>query len=661
MTLGAQAAQAAAAAAAAAAADGLSAHGRDDAQAAQAAAGAVSGEEARREGAVAARAQLEEHAKALANMREQHDLALQQVIQEKDAEYHKATENHKKALNDVQLELLNNRQHMINTEAQWRRRLEDVEQRERAELARTKEHFEALLARAKGETAAALEGLGRALWKFGGDGQAIAAAREGQLLYSASWSHVGGAQYEAVTLSKPLPPRMLHLPLGGIASAAGLAASIALARDVPLTARTDAPHPSRACALTGPLVAPPVTLRGGSAVAAGAAAGALDGGYPSGSGLSREAGEGGGLQGGGGGGAGDVDKLRSLAMLLEESRKEARWLRDRNGESERVIEALRKTIMRQAELNSQRDSSTGGGGGGGGGGSGGINTNNGPLRGHHYAGPRGPPSRGPRPGPPDWQSERAPPHHHHRGDGSGGGGAPHRDAHYNSRSGGGGRGGGGGGPPHLRAPPPHHHGNYQDDGGGDPDRSWGARSAPLPLHDAPDRSRSAPLPEHQAAAAALQQYLAAVPAAAAQQPWDRAPLRDSAAFLTMPYPPGAAPPAFGPGALFKHVGGGGGGGGARGGDGGGYGGGAHAMHHALPTRSSSSPHLQAHAQLGGGGGGAMAAQGGGAMRMPQPRQPASMLSRPGSMSSLNHIHEDVHEYEPGAGELDTATSVLSGF
>jgi hypothetical protein len=43
-------------------------------------------------------------------MREQHDLALQQVIQEKDAEYHKAAETHKKQLNDVQLELLNNRQ-----------------------------------------------------------------------------------------------------------------------------------------------------------------------------------------------------------------------------------------------------------------------------------------------------------------------------------------------------------------------------------------------------------------------------------------------------------------------------------------------------------------------------------------------------------------------
>lgn len=31
-----------------------------------------------------------------------------------------------------------------------------------------------------------------------------------------------------------------------------------------------------------------------------------------------------------------------------------RWLRDRNQELERVVEALRKTIMRQAELSSQR-------------------------------------------------------------------------------------------------------------------------------------------------------------------------------------------------------------------------------------------------------------------------------------------------------------------
>eukprot|EP00953_Heterococcus_sp_UTEX-ZZ885_P029517 15662-Heterococcus_DN1.PRE.1 len=274
-------------------------------QAAQAAAGASSGEDARRGGAAASRVQSEEHAKAIATMREQHDLALQQVIQEKDAEYHKAAETHKKQLNDVQLELLNNRQvrattvvavnkhfvvqlvciinstnyellctssaatataiatpyavlramlthyytvprcccvywgaqHMINTEAQWRRRVEDVEQRERAEVARTKEHFEGLLARAKSETAAALEGLG-------------------------------------------------------------------------------------------------------SAVAAGAAAGNLD--------AYTNSSSGGGEGGGSGSGtlqlaAGEGDKIRSLALLLEESRKEARWLRDRSSESERVIEVSYST------------------------------------------------------------------------------------------------------------------------------------------------------------------------------------------------------------------------------------------------------------------------------------------------------------------------------
>jgi hypothetical protein len=126
---------------------------------------------------------------------------------------------------------------MINTEAQWRRRVEDVEQRERAEVARTKEHFEGLLARAKSETAAALEGLG-------------------------------------------------------------------------------------------------------SAVAAGAAAGNLD--------AYTNSSSGGGEGGGSGSGtlqlaAGEGDKIRSLALLLEESRKEARWLRDRSSESERVIEVSYST------------------------------------------------------------------------------------------------------------------------------------------------------------------------------------------------------------------------------------------------------------------------------------------------------------------------------
>jgi hypothetical protein len=50
-------------------------------------------------------------------------------------------------------------QHTLNTEAHWRRRLEESEGRLSGELARTKERYEALLARARGDTAAALEGL----------------------------------------------------------------------------------------------------------------------------------------------------------------------------------------------------------------------------------------------------------------------------------------------------------------------------------------------------------------------------------------------------------------------------------------------------------------------------------------------------------------------
>lgn len=40
--------------------------------------------------------------------------------------------------------------------------------------------------------------------------------------------------------------------------------------------------------------------------------------------------------------------------MLEESKKEYRYVKERNQEMERVVEALRKTIMRQAELSSQR-------------------------------------------------------------------------------------------------------------------------------------------------------------------------------------------------------------------------------------------------------------------------------------------------------------------
>lgn len=45
--------------------------------------------------------------------------------------------------------------------------------------------------------------------------------------------------------------------------------------------------------------------------------------------------------------------------MLDESRKEVRSLRERNQELERVVEALRKTIMRQAELSSQRQDQQG--------------------------------------------------------------------------------------------------------------------------------------------------------------------------------------------------------------------------------------------------------------------------------------------------------------
>lgn len=48
------------------------------------------------------------------------------------------------------------------------------------------------------------------------------------------------------------------------------------------------------------------------------------------------------------------NEVRSLTLQLEEGKKEARWMRERNQELERVVEALRKTIMRQADLSSQR-------------------------------------------------------------------------------------------------------------------------------------------------------------------------------------------------------------------------------------------------------------------------------------------------------------------
>ncbi|CAM9801070.1 unnamed protein product, partial [Sphacelaria rigidula] len=63
-------------------------------------------------------ASAEQHSKTLETLREQHDQAIQQILVEKDVEFSKMAEGYKKQLNEVQLELLNNRQHMINTEAQ---------------------------------------------------------------------------------------------------------------------------------------------------------------------------------------------------------------------------------------------------------------------------------------------------------------------------------------------------------------------------------------------------------------------------------------------------------------------------------------------------------------------------------------------------------------
>ncbi|CAM9119955.1 unnamed protein product [Chrysoparadoxa australica] len=88
---------------------------------------------------------------ALVTIREQRDLVMQQVIQEKDAEYSKMVEGYKKQLNDVQLELLNNRQHTLNTEAQWRRRLEDAEQRERVRSTASRSTMKLLLPRLRSQ------------------------------------------------------------------------------------------------------------------------------------------------------------------------------------------------------------------------------------------------------------------------------------------------------------------------------------------------------------------------------------------------------------------------------------------------------------------------------------------------------------------------------
>ncbi|CAM9654579.1 unnamed protein product, partial [Hapterophycus canaliculatus] len=85
---------------------------------------------------------VDQHQKLVRDLREQHDQAIQQILVEKDVENSKSSEAFKKQLNEVQLELLNNRQHMINTEAQWRKRLEEQDQRENAEVLRMRESFQ---------------------------------------------------------------------------------------------------------------------------------------------------------------------------------------------------------------------------------------------------------------------------------------------------------------------------------------------------------------------------------------------------------------------------------------------------------------------------------------------------------------------------------------
>ncbi|CAM9923006.1 unnamed protein product, partial [Ectocarpus sp. 12 AP-2014] len=178
-----------------------------------------------------------------------HHRNIQQILTEKDVENSKCTESFKKQLNEVQLELLNNRQHMINTEAQWRKRLEEQEQRESGEMMRMREAFQGELASVKSDLSTA------------------------------------------------------HAAIGGL-GAMGMADG----------------------------------RRGG-------AVGTVTGGGGGGAGMPP------GLDGVDSSDSAD-HKVRSLSLLVEEAKKESRWLRERNQELERVVEALRKTIMRQAELSS---------------------------------------------------------------------------------------------------------------------------------------------------------------------------------------------------------------------------------------------------------------------------------------------------------------------
>ncbi|CAM9426510.1 unnamed protein product, partial [Ectocarpus sp. 12 AP-2014] len=199
---------------------------------------------------------IDQQEKFVRDLREQHDQTIQQILTEKDVENSKCTESFKKQLNEVQLELLNNRQHMINTEAQWRKRLEEQEQRESGEMMRMREAFQGELASVKSDLSTA------------------------------------------------------HAAIGGL-GAMGMADG----------------------------------RRGG-------AVGTVTGGGGGGAGMPP------GLDGVDSSDSAD-HKVRSLSLLVEEAKKESRWLRERNQELERVVEALRKTIMRQAELSSQRQDQQG--------------------------------------------------------------------------------------------------------------------------------------------------------------------------------------------------------------------------------------------------------------------------------------------------------------
>jgi len=308
----------------------------------------------------------------------------------------------------------------------------------------------------------------------------------------------------------------------------------------------------------------------------------------------------------------DNDKVKSLSELLEESHKEIRWLKDRNSESERVIEALRKTIMRQAELNSQRENRV---------------VSNAPQHLYSNSSPHHRPQnqvpRGNRP-----MSIAAPHSHVPRTAGSG------------NR------------PPPFRVSPRHKTEEFFD---GESDRNWGRSGAQQPVMEVPDRSRSAPLPEHQIGSGGSGGQYGQHSPWGSQQMWDRQmqlPQREvgnvSSGILMSSFS-GGMQSSFGGGGNLPHE---------------------SAINQQsvpplYPTYNSSSlratlssPHLN-HAftqglKFGEGGGT-------GSVGLPPiiGRKQSSTLSRTNSGNALNFINEDVHEFQPG--ELDTTSSLLGGF